>query len=139
MVSRGGGLKYHFPKSHRCNRESIKRWEVQMPIFVTQGRVRRGYIRGGMSKPEDRYAYVSGLCEQAGGRLLSFYFTLGHYDFLLVTEVRDAQSVSLLSLAATGGGRIESVVTTQAFTTAEMKDLYTKAGKIDYRPMGGAA
>ena len=84
-----------------------------MPIFVTQGRVSRGYIRGGMSKPEDRYAYVSRLCEQAGGRLLS--------------------------LVATGGGGTEGVVTTQAFTTAEMKDLYGKAGKFDYKPMGGAA
>ena len=110
-----------------------------MPIFVTQGRMSRGYIRGGMSKPEDRYAYVSRLCEQAGGRLVSFYFTLGHYDFLLVTEMPDAQSASLLSLVATGGGGTEGAVTTQAFTTAEMKDLYGKAGKFDYKPMGGAA
>jgi len=110
-----------------------------MPIFVTQGRVSRGYIRGGMSKPEDRYAYVSRLCEQAGGKLLSFYFTLGHYDFLVITEMPDAQTATLLSLAATGGGGTEGVVTTQAFTTAEMKDLYTKAGKINYRPMGDAA
>ena len=53
-----------------------------MPIFVTHGRVSRGYIRGGMSKPEDRYAYVSRLCEQAGGRLLSFYFTSVANSFL---------------------------------------------------------
>jgi hypothetical protein len=29
-------------------------------------------------------------------------------------------------------------VTTQAFTTAEMKDIYAKAGKIAYKPMGAS-
>jgi uncharacterized protein with GYD domain len=44
-----------------------------------------------MAKPEDRHAYISRLCEQAGGKLLSFYFTLGRYDFLLVMDMPNAQ------------------------------------------------
>jgi uncharacterized protein with GYD domain len=91
-----------------------------------------------MAKPEDRHAYISRLCEQAGGKLLSFYFTLGAYDFLLVMDMPNAQGPTQLALAATGGGGIEGTVTTQAFTTAEMKDIYAKAGKIAYKPMGAS-
>jgi uncharacterized protein with GYD domain len=109
-----------------------------MPIFITQGRMTREYVKGGMAKPEDRHAYIARLVEQAGGRLLSFYFTLGRHDFLLVTEMPDAQAATLISLVATGGGGIEGTVTTQAFTTAEAKDLYARAGKFAYKPMGAS-
>lgn len=109
-----------------------------MPIFITQGRLTREYVKGGLKKPEDRYAYISGICEQLGGKLLSFYFTLGRYDFMVVTEMPDAEAATQLSLVATGGGGTEGVVTTQAFTTAEAKELYARAGKIGYKPMGAS-
>ena len=48
-----------------------------MPLFITQGRFTREYIRGGLSNPEDRQAAISRLCELASGRLVGLYFTLG--------------------------------------------------------------
>ncbi len=52
-----------------------------MPIFITQGRFTREYVRGGLAKPEDRHAAISKLCEQAGGRMVSLHFThRGHHD-----------------------------------------------------------
>src|SRR5439155_16863038 len=111
-----------------------------MSIFVTQGRFTREYLRGGLAKPEDRQAAIARLCEQAGGKLLSLYFTLGQYDFMVVSEMPDAKAASVLALIAAGGGGIEGSVTTQAFTTAEAKDLFTAAGKIaaGYKPMGAS-
>ena len=52
----------------------------------------------------------------------------------------DAKAASILSLVAAGGGGIEQVVTTQAFTSAEAKDLFESAGKMagSYKPMGAA-
>jgi uncharacterized protein with GYD domain len=111
-----------------------------MPIFVTQGRFTREYVRGGLAKPEDRQAAISKLCEQAGGRLISLHFTLGQYDFLVLSDMPDAKAAAAISLAASGGGGIQDVVTTQAFTTAEAKDLFQRAGKIagTYKPMGAS-
>jgi len=45
-----------------------------------------------------------------------------------------------LSFVASGGGGIREVVTTQAFTTAEAKDLFEQAGRLagSYRPMGAS-
>src|SRR5437868_2846181 len=68
--------------------------EAEMAIFITQGRFTREYLRGGLAKPEDRQAAISGLCQQAGGRLISLYFTLGHYDFIVISEMPDAHAAS---------------------------------------------
>jgi uncharacterized protein with GYD domain len=111
-----------------------------MPVFVTQGRFTQAYLRGGLAKPEDRHAAISRLCEQAGGKLLNLYFTLGHFDFLVISDMRDAKAATLISLVAAGGGGITDTVTTQAFTAAEAKDLFESAGKIAavYKPMGAS-
>src|SRR5499427_10412565 len=101
-----------------------------MAIFVTQGRFTREYIRSGLAKPEDRHAAISKLCEQAGGKLLNLYFTLGQHDFMVISEMPDAQAASVLAFVASGGGGIENSVTTQAFTTAEAKTLFERAGKL---------
>jgi uncharacterized protein with GYD domain len=110
-----------------------------MAIFITQGRFTREYLKSGLAKPEDRQAAISRLCEQAGGKLLNLYFTLGQYDFIIIAEMPDAQAASLISLVAAAGGGIENTATTQAFTTAEAKTLFERAGKIadSYKPMGG--
>jgi len=107
-----------------------------MPIFVTQARLSREYIRGGMSKAEDRQAALSRLCEQAGGRLISMYFTLGQHDVLVISDMPDAQAAASIALAASGGGGISNVVTMQAFTPAQGKELFERAAKIGYKPMG---
>ena len=111
-----------------------------MPLFITQGRFTHEYIRGGMAKPEDRYAVISWLIEQAGGKLVSLYITLGQHDFMLVSEMPDAKAATILAFVATGGGGIEGSVTTQAFTTAEAKEMYEAAGKLAgrYKPMGAS-
>src|SRR5260370_31841930 len=113
--------------------------EVPMAIFITQGRFTREYIKSGLAKPEDRQAAISRLCEQAGGKLLHLYFTLGQYDFAVISEMPNAQAASIISLVAAAGGGIEETATTQAFTTAEAKTLFERAGKIagSYKPMGG--
>jgi uncharacterized protein with GYD domain len=100
------------------------RREVAMPIFITQGRFTREYLKGGLAKPEDRHAVISRACQEIGGKLLNLYFTLGQHDFLLVTEMPDAMTASVLTLVAAGGGGIEQTITTQAFTTAEAKDMF---------------
>jgi uncharacterized protein with GYD domain len=107
---------------------------------ITQGRFKREYISGGLARPEDRQAAISKLCEQVGGKLVLLYFTLGQYDFMVVSEMPDAQAAAILAFVATGGGGIEGSVTTQAFTTVEAKDMFEAAGKLagSYKPMGAS-
>ena len=111
-----------------------------MATFITQGRFTREAIKGGLARPEDRQEAISRLCEQAGGKLLHLYFTLGQHDFTLISEMPDAEAASMLALVAAGGGGIEHTVTMQAFTTAEAKTLFVRAGKLagSYKPMGAS-
>jgi len=62
------------------------------------------------------------------------------YDFALISEMPDAQSAAVLPLVISAGGAVTDTVTTQAFTTAEGKDLFERAGKIvgSYKPMGAS-
>ena len=110
-----------------------------MAMFITQGRFTREYLTGGLAKPEDRQAAIARLCEQAGGKLITLYFTLGQYDFMVISDMPDAQAASVLALVAGGGGGITESVTTQAFTSAEAKTMFERAGRIagSYKPMGG--
>jgi len=103
--------------------------EIIMPLFITQGRFTREYIKGGLAKPEDRHAAISRICEQAGGKLVSLYFTLGQYDFVVVSEMPDAKTASVLALVAAGGGGIEGSVTTQAFTSAEAREMFRRRAR----------
>ena len=52
----------------------------------------------------------------------------------------DAQAASVISLVAAAGGGIEGASTMQAYTTADAKTLFERAGRIagSYKPMGAA-
>jgi hypothetical protein len=51
-----------------------------------------------------------------------------------------ARPVSISAFVAAECGGIEGSVTTQAFTTAEAREMFAAAGKIaaDYKPMGAS-
>jgi uncharacterized protein with GYD domain len=101
-----------------------------MPIFISQGRYTQEAMRGMAKAPEDRTEAVSKLIEAAGGKLLSYYVTFGEYDWLLVTEAPDAQSVSAAIIAAAAGGGVTDMKTTIAMTTAEAKQAFQRAGEL---------
>jgi len=110
-----------------------------MPLFVVQRSFTREYLQGGIARPEDRQATISQLCEQVGGRLVNLYFTTGSYDFAVITEMPDAQTASAVVLAAAARGGIESTAISQAFTPAEARTIFERAGTLagSYKPMGG--
>jgi uncharacterized protein with GYD domain len=100
-----------------------------MPIYITRGRYSAESIKNLVANPEDRQQAVSKLVEAAGAKLLNFYVTLGHYDFLLITEAPSAKEASAAIVAAAAAGSVTDVETTEAFTSSEAKEIFTIAGK----------
>ena len=100
-----------------------------MPIYITRGRYSAESIKNLVANPEDRQQAVSKLVEAAGAKLLNFYVTLGHYDFLLITEAPSAKEASAFIVAAAAAGSVTDVETTEAFTSSEAKQIFTVAGK----------
>lgn len=100
-----------------------------MPIFITQGRFTQAYVKGMVAKPEDRFEAVSQMTAKSGGKLIAFYMTFGEYDFLLINE-GSADSMAAGLIAAAAGGAVTDLKTMLAMTTADMKELFAKAGPI---------
>jgi uncharacterized protein with GYD domain len=106
--------------------------------LITRGRFTQDYTKGLIEAPEDREPAVRKLIEATGGKLLSFYFTTGESDFLLVAEADDAESLLAALMATAAAGMISHVTTARAWTGAEFKSVATKASKAAtaYRPPG---
>ena len=54
----------------------------------------------------------------AGGRMIFYYMTLGEYDFVVVAELPDAESVARVLLAVGAQGNVRTT-TMRAFTEDE--------------------
>jgi uncharacterized protein with GYD domain len=81
---------------------------------------------------------LSKLIEGAGGKLLSFYFTTGDTDFMVISEANDSESIIAALLAAVAAGTISDVKTARAWTGAEFKAVAENASKAasHYRAPG---
>jgi uncharacterized protein with GYD domain len=106
--------------------------------LVTRGRFTHDYAKGLVAAPEDREPAVRKLIEGAGGKLVSFYFTTGPSDFMLISETNEAESIIAALLAAAASGTISEVTTARAWTGAEFKAVAEKASKAasHYRAPG---
>ena len=109
-----------------------------MAIYVTQGKYTSDAIRGLVAKPEDRTEEVRKLIAAGGGKLLSFYYTLGEYDFMIVAEAPSEQALLTALLAAAGSGTVTDMRTTTAISGSDMVQALTKAGAVakKFRPAG---
>jgi uncharacterized protein with GYD domain len=109
-----------------------------MTIFITQGRFTREAMAGMVAKPEDRAVTVAKLAKAAGGKLISYYFTFGEYDFLIVLEGPDEKLMASALIVAGSTGGVTNLKTTIAMTSADAKKCFATAGGIakSFRPAG---
>ena len=60
-----------------------------MTIYISRGRFTSDAVKGMVAKPENREEAVSKLCESVGGKLIGWYLTFGHHDWLTIAEFPD--------------------------------------------------
>jgi len=108
--------------------------------LISRGRFTQDYTKGLIAAPEDREPAVRKLVESTGGKFINFYFTTGEYDFVLIAEANDAETLIAAFLAAGAAGTITDVNTSRAWTAAEFKAVAEKASKAvkAYRAPGKA-
>jgi uncharacterized protein with GYD domain len=73
-----------------------------MPIFISRGRFTSDAIKGMLAKPENREEAVAKLFQSVGGRLIAWYLTFGHHDWLAIGEFPDQKAAASAVLAAAG-------------------------------------
>lgn len=72
-----------------------------------------------------RLDQVKHMIEQAGGRVIFFYMTMGQYDLVTVFELPDDQAAAKAALQLGMGGNVRTT-TLKAFTEEEYRGIIGK-------------
>jgi uncharacterized protein with GYD domain len=109
-----------------------------MTIYITRGRFTADAVKGMLAKPENREDAVASLYKSVGGRLVGWYLTFGHHDWLAIGEFPNEKAAASAILAAAAGGSLSSLETTVAMSAQEAAATFQAAGKAakDFRSAG---
>lgn len=95
-----------------------------MPMFVGLFNFTDQGIRN-VKETTKRYEAAKAQGEKMGVKILSFYYTLGPYDCVAITEAKDEETITAFELATGLAGNVRTL-TMRAFTPEEMKGLLAK-------------
>ena len=111
-----------------------------MPIYISRGCFTSDAVKGMLAKPENREETVSRLFKSVGGRLIGWYLTFGHHDWLAIGEFPNEQAAASAVLAAAAGGSLSDIETTVAMTAKDAHATFESAGKVakEFRSAGRA-
>lgn len=87
--------------------------------------------------PEDRRAVIAKHMEVFGGKLLSFYYCIGEYDVVLISEAPDDTAFMAAVASSISAGHIKSTKTTKLMTSDQAIAAMAEAGKAAYAPPSG--
>jgi uncharacterized protein with GYD domain len=108
-----------------------------MPLFMYQGAYTSAALAAQMKNPQNRVEAVARAASEAvGGKVIGCWYSFGEYDFSIVLEVPDKESVAAIALAVAAGGALKAAVTTPLLTGAEFVTAMTKAQAVAkvYKP-----
>jgi uncharacterized protein with GYD domain len=71
---------------------------------------------------------------RARWKLVTYWYTFGEYDVMLITQLPDNATAAGASIAATASGMIKALKTTPLMSSQEAMDAMRKAGKAGYQP-----
>jgi uncharacterized protein with GYD domain len=100
-----------------------------MPIYISRGRFTSDAVKSMLAKPENREEAVASLFKSVGGRLIGWYLTSGHHDWLVIGEFPNEKAAAAAVLAASAGGSLSEIETTMAMTASEAAATFEAAGK----------
>jgi uncharacterized protein with GYD domain len=107
-----------------------------MPIYMTQVSYTPEAWAALARQPEDRSEAIGGLIEGLGGRLISFYYSFGDYDVVIISEAPDETAIASTLVAAVSAGHIKTIKTTTLLSAEEGMEVLRRAGEITYRGPG---
>jgi uncharacterized protein with GYD domain len=109
-----------------------------MPIYISRGRFTSDAVKGMLAKPENREEAVTKLFKSVGGRLIGWYLTFGHHDWMAIGEFPNEKAAASAILAAAGGGSLSDIETTVAMTAKDAHATFEAAAKAakDFRSAG---
>jgi uncharacterized protein with GYD domain len=87
-----------------------------------------------VGNPQDRSAAAAAAAESVGAQMKSFWFALGEYDVVFITEAPDNATVAALAMAVVGAGSLSKFETTVLLDVDEAQEAMRKAATATYQP-----
>ena len=111
-----------------------------MPKFAIFFRLKGETIARAMENPTDRSAVVNKLCQDAGGRMESYYWMLGEWDGFTVVDVPNSETAAALSMAVSSTGTFAQIATHELIPVDQVNRTLARAKELreGYQPIGEA-
>jgi uncharacterized protein with GYD domain len=104
-----------------------------MPIYMSQFSYTPEAWAALAQQPEDRSEAIGGLIESLGGRLISFYYSFGDYDGVIIAEAPDETTIASGLIAAVSAGHLKTLKTTTLISAEDGVEMLRRAGEMTYR------
>jgi uncharacterized protein with GYD domain len=108
-----------------------------MPIYMYQAAYTAESWAAQVKSPQNRVETVGRkVCKAAGGKMLGGWYCFGDYDFVLIADVPDNESMSAVALAVAAGGALKASKTTVLMEGSEIVGALKKASEVAkaYKP-----
>src|SRR5262245_18405005 len=100
-----------------------------MRVYISRSCFTSAAVKGMLAKPENREEAVAKLFKSVGGKLIGWYLTFGHHDWMAIGELPNEKAAASAMLAAAGGGSLSDVETTVAMTAKDAFTIFESAAK----------
>ena len=71
-----------------------------------------------------------------GRRLVSFHYSFGDYDRVLMLDAPDEKTVAAMILTAVSAGHVKAIKTTTLLSVEDGMEVLRRAGEATYRAPG---
>ncbi len=108
-----------------------------MPLYMYQAAYTPESWAAQIKNPQNRVETVARkVCEAAGGKLVGGWLCFGDYDFVIIADAPNNESMAAIALAAGAGGAIKASKTTVLMTATDGVVALKKAQEVAkaYRP-----
>jgi uncharacterized protein with GYD domain len=108
-----------------------------MPLFMYQGAYTPASLAAQLKNPQNRVEAVSRAATEAvGGKVIGCWYSFGDYDFCIVVDLPDKESMAAIALAIAAGGALKAAVSTPLLTGTEFVASMQKAAAVAkiYKP-----
>lgn len=103
-----------------------------MPHYLVQASYNNSAIQAFTQHPQDRVQVVRNMIEHFGGKLETFYFSMGDHDIVAIAELPNDVTATAMSLAVQTAGHLRHYATTKLLTEEEMMEAMTKSHGLHY-------
>lgn len=89
-----------------------------------------------IEKPSDRRAVVAAAAENAGGKLMDYYWMFGQFDGMAVFEFPNSRKIASFMLAVAGRGALSLLETHELIESSDIEGILADSKGITYTPPG---